>query len=49
MSLAQTRVCAEVIDASVRGSFVGEGVSEKKSCAEQKNMALLLTKGGLRL
>ena len=30
------RVCAELICVSVRGSFVGEGVSEKKLLTEQK-------------
>ena len=37
MRLAQTRVCAELICVSVRGSFIEECGSEKKLLTEQKN------------
>ena len=43
MALAQTRVCAEIIRACVRVSFIGECGNEKKTLTEQKKIALLLT------
>ena len=41
--LAQMYVCADMIRACVRVSFVGEYKNEKKVLTEQKKIALLLT------
>ena len=44
MTLAQMYVCADMIRARVRVSFVGECQNEKKLLTEQKKIAYLLTK-----